>query len=1029
MNSAPPPDDTFRREIDARIGRTLCQRYTLEAVIGVGTTGAVYRGVHRNGNRVAVKVLHTELSASKEAREKFLSDAYLANKVEHLGALRITDDDTTEDGTVFFVTDLLEGQTLEAMILAHGGRLMAGELAPLMSDVLDVLAAAHAKGVIHRALTPSSIFITQSRAVKLMDFGVDRLEGGGRTATRLGKAMEASGYVAPEQARGETTVPDAQTDLWAAGAVMFRALTGRVVYQAETAQMVRIQAATQAAPPVRSLVPECEQNIAEIVDRALAWKKEERWRNAQAMATALRTGRGAASVQPPPHVGSFRPPSPNAATAQGTPAFATTGAPHQAAASPHHGSGPPPLGVGPQHGSGPPPPHLMPVVHQQPPFDPYFQPAPTSNGWIKWAAGAAALFMLFILGAGVAGFLLFRSSASRHPAPAGGSASSGTLIWSDEDSPVPVSSRDPMWGSREALVTIVVFSEFQCPFCARVEPTLDEVKSAYGTDKLRIVWKNQPLPFHAKAKPAAEAAQVVFTLKGSDAFFRFHDLAFKNQAQLSPEHFREWAITAGVDGQAYDKELASQAATKKVDEDIAIAKKVGANGIPAFRINGIEMSGAQPVEKFKQVIDAELGKAVAKAAAGTPHEKLYVVLSTENFKQAPSKKTDEDEEPDTTTVIRVPVLGSPIRGNVDAPVTIVEFGDFQCPYCKKTNQTLDKVRETYGDKVRIVWKHQPLPFHPRAEPAAELALEARAQKGDAGFYRAHDALFESSPKLEDDDLAKVGAQLGLDAGKVRTALRDKKYKAQIDADADLADDAKATGTPHFFINGRRMVGAQPFEKFQKLIDEELSKFESKRGSVAAKDYYATLMRDAKGSPEPDTKKAPPVAPGAPFRGNKNAKVVIQQWSDFQCPFCARVEPTVDALMKEYGDRVKLVWRDKPLPMHPDAALAAEVAREALAQRGPDAFWKMHDKLFANQQKLKRDDLEVYATDLGLDKARVSKSLDGRTHQSVIDADDKLGTEIGISGTPAFLINNYYLSGAQPLAKFRKLVERALAESR
>ena len=189
------------------------------------------------------------------------------------------------------------------------------------------------------------------------------------------------------------------------------------------------------------------------------------------------------------------------------------------------------------------------------------------------------------------------------------------------------------------------------------------------------------------------------------------------------------------------------------------------------------------------------------------------------------------------------------------------------------------------------------------------------------------------------------------------------------------------------------------------------------------------MRDAKGSPEPDTKKAPPVAPGAPFRGNKNAKVVIQQWSDFQCPFCARVEPTVDALMKEYGDRVKLVWRDKPLPMHPDAALAAEVAREALAQRGPDAFWKMHDKLFANQQKLKRDDLEVYATDLGLDKARVSKSLDGRTHQSVIDADDKLGTEIGISGTPAFLINNYYLSGAQPLAKFRKLVERALAESR
>jgi protein-disulfide isomerase len=1019
MSNGPSHDESFRREIDARVGRTLCQRYTLEGVIGFGATSAVYRGSHRNGNRVAVKVLHTELSASKEARERFLRDAYVANQVEHPGALRVLDDDTAEDGTVFYVTDLLEGETLAEMLVRQGGTLQAGELVPLMSDLLDVLAAAHAKGVVHRAIAPSSIFITASRAVRVMDFGVDRLADGGRIATRIGRAMDASGYIAPEQARGETPLVDPQTDLWAVGAVMFRALTGNVAYRAETPQMVRIQAATQPAPALRSLVPSCDPGIAEIVDRALAWKKEERWSNAGAMQAALRSGR-TASVQPPPVAampGSL-PPPPAPGTWAPPPAPAPAPSPAQFALAPPAQQGP--------YAQQAPYPQQGPYG-QAPPFNPAFAPPSTDNGWVKWAAGAAVLVILFVMGGGAALVLFLRSAAQHAKADAGAKAA---LVWSDEASPVPVSSRDPVWGRREAPVTVVVFSDFQCPFCARVEPTVEQVKNTYGAEKVRVVWKNQPLPFHQNARPAAEAAQVVFALEGSEAFFRFHDKAFKNQSQLTPDNFRLWAIEAGVNPQAFDKASATGAASLKVAEDMEIAKRVGATGTPFFRINGVELSGAQPFEKFQQLIDVELAKAAAKTAAGTKGDALYVALSTENFrKPAPPKKTEEDvEAADGLTVWRVPVLGAPVRGNVDAPVTIVEFGDFQCPFCKRSQQTLDKVRDHYGDKVRIVWKNQPLAFHRQAEPAAELALEARAQKGDAGFFRAHDALFESQPKLDEADLAKIGAQLGLDAAKVKIAIRDKKHKAKIDADTDLADDVKATGTPHFFINGRRLSGAQPFDKFQTVIDEELKKFEAKRGSVAAKDYYASLMRDAKGAPEPERKVAPPVPPGSPFRGGKNAKVVIQQWSDFQCPFCARVEPTLDEVLKEYGDRVKIVWRDKPLAMHPDAALAAELAREALDERGPQGFWKMHAKLFANQQKLKRDDLDVYAADLGLDKAKVARALDGNTHKAVIDADDRLGTEIGITGTPAFLINSYYLSGAQPLAKFRKVIDRALAET-
>jgi len=607
----------------------------------------------------------------------------------------------------------------------------------------------------------------------------------------------------------------------------------------------------------------------------------------------------------------------------------------------------------------------------------------------------------------------------------------GGAQWADSESPIPVTSQDPVWGNRGAPVTVVTFSDFQCPFCSKVEPALDQVKSTYGPDKVRIVWKNQPLPFHDKAKPAAEAAQTVFMLKGSEAFWKFHDTAFKNQASLSPESYEKWAVAAGVDANAFKTTLATHKAAKKIEEDMAIGNKVGANGTPAFRINGVELSGAQPFDKFKETIDKELAKAEAKIKAGTPKDKIYVAMSSENFKNAPAPKKEEDEEEkeDTKTVWRVPVGNSPVQGKADAPITIIEFSDFQCPYCKRVEPQLKKIHDTYGDKVRLVWKHEPLPFHPRAIPAAALTLEARAQKGDKGFWDAHDKLFDIQPKLEDADLEKAASELGLDVAKFKAAVKDNKYKKDIDADMELGEDVQASGTPHFFVNGRRLVGAQPYEKFSKIIDEELAKYDAQKGKIAGKDYYASLMKDAKGAPEPEKKQAPPVPAGDAYKGGKDAKVVIQQWSDFQCPFCSRVEPTVNEISKTYGDKVKIVWRDKPLPMHPNAPIAAEAGREALKQKGSDGFWKMHKIMFENQQKLAREDLEGYAKTIGLDMDKFKAALDSHVHKAAVDADDKVGTDLGISGTPAFLINGYYVSGAQPFPKFKKLIDKAMAEAK
>src|SRR6185369_15130925 len=123
-----------------------------------------------------------------------------------------------------------------------------------------------------------------------------------------------------------------------------------------------------------------------------------------------------------------------------------------------------------------------------------------------------------------------------------------------------------------------------------------------------------------------------------------------------------------------------------------------------------------------------------------------------------------------------PVGNAPMQGKKDAPVTIIEFSDFQCPYCKRVEDSLKKVKETYPDKVRLVWKHEPLPFHPRAQPSAELSMEAKAEKGDAGFWAAHDKLFDIQPKLEDADLEKAASDLQLDVAKVKAAIKDHKYK-------------------------------------------------------------------------------------------------------------------------------------------------------------------------------------------------------------------------------------------------------------
>jgi serine/threonine-protein kinase len=269
---------------------------------------AVYACTHRNGMRVAVKVLHPEMSANKEARSRFLREGYVANKVEHTGAVKVIDDDVDDDGSVFLVMELLEGDALADLWEHKKGKLSVAEILLMAHQLLDVLAAAHDKKIIHRDIKPDNIFLLRSGGVKLLDFGIARLRelSTDSSATRTGHTMGTPAYMAPEQARARWAEVDPRTDIWALGATMFKLVAGRSVHEAPTVNEQLLAAMTQPAPRLASVAPAAPALVAGIVDRALEFNKKDRWPDARRMQQAVRnayvelTGRAPSGTYQPP---------------------------------------------------------------------------------------------------------------------------------------------------------------------------------------------------------------------------------------------------------------------------------------------------------------------------------------------------------------------------------------------------------------------------------------------------------------------------------------------------------------------------------------------------------------------------------------------------------------------------------------------------------------------------------------------------------------------------------------------------------
>ncbi len=335
-------------------------------------------------------------------------------------------------------------------------------------------------------------------------------------------------------------------------------------------------------------------------------------------------------------------------------------------------------------------------------------------------------------------------------------------------------------------------------------PLLEEAYIKPG--KLKLVYKEFPVIGGDAAVMASFASQCA-AVQGQ--FRPYHDWLFANvkdwRSGDTVEKLKAAANDLGLDGEAFATCLDNQETRDIVVADFEEGRKYGIRGTPNFVINGHMISGLLPYEQFVPIIDA----LIAEAESGALPANVATVTPT------PTPNTDFN------------IANAATKGSPDAPVTIVEFSDFQCPFCQRYfKQTYAKIMENYVDtgKVYYVFKNFPLTsIHPQAVGAANAAACA----GDQGsFWPMHDLLFEHQDQWAGNNKANevfmsFADQIGLDKDVFQSCLENEQFSDVIFADLQEGVAAGVTGTPAFFINGKLLSGAQPYEAFVQMIEQAL----------------------------------------------------------------------------------------------------------------------------------------------------------------------------------------------------------------
>lgn len=384
-------------------------------------------------------------------------------------------------------------------------------------------------------------------------------------------------------------------------------------------------------------------------------------------------------------------------------------------------------------------------------------------------------------------------------------------------------------------------------------------------------------------------------------------------------------------------------------------------------------------------------------ARGVPYERFYVTLDD-----------------------------APVRGPADAPVTIVMFSDFECPYCERAHETMKLLTSEYPRDVRIAYKAYPLDFHSNALVAAMAARSAQQQ---GKFWEFHDLLY-SQRGIEQSQLEAYARRVDMDVKALRRDLESLEYAPPVRRDMRQARKLGVRSTPTFFINGRELKGAKPVAIFREIVEEEIALAKKWRADDvpadriyehAIADGYRKVQYTQRRGLDPDQVFPVPIG-DSPQRGPQTAPVTIVEFGDFECPFCARGNATVEELLQRYKGKIRMVYKHNPLPFHSHAFLAA---RASMAAHDQGKFWAYHDALYEQRAEFDEDDLFRLARKLKLDQREFRKAMESTRHDARIVQDQQLALLLGATGTPAYFVNGRPIEGAMPLLQFRLLVEEEL----
>lgn len=403
-------------------------------------------------------------------------------------------------------------------------------------------------------------------------------------------------------------------------------------------------------------------------------------------------------------------------------------------------------------------------------------------------------------------------------------------------SPIPIRN-SPQRGPSDALVSVVIFVDLQCPYCKGAYLMMQEFVKEKG---IRLIFKHAPMQSHALALPSALA---VIAASEQNKFWEFADLVFEKQNELSLSSLGDISKELKLDHKKWKDDFGNEKGISIVENEIVLSRSLGIDATPTIFINGVRVVGLYSKNEFSKIIDEQENFAKELLDAGVERNDIYWRMFSVNYEKEEGVEEEAEKE---ISVRDVPVGKAPVRGALakDALVTIVEFSDFECPFCRSASLWMRDFLKKNASDTRLAFRHFPLPFHENADVAALASLVAHRH---GKFWEYHDILFANQNHLEFEDLEKYALRLGISKRKFKRDFKDTKLTDYLSKDMELAHKIGVRGTPTYIVNGIVVFGLSNEGSFEALVQSQrkLAKKIAREKNLSGEALYRAIIEENK----------------------------------------------------------------------------------------------------------------------------------------------------------------------------------------